>query len=235
MSAVVATPNVADASVSLALSAFPAGGTPVITRSDVNGSRRVRLREGTVITGAGTLVVVDYEPALTDDVDYTATVDASTASSLPVTVFDAGRTLAIVRSAAYPTARTAVDVDAVVSAPFSVDTGAQLHEIKGRPDPIDTGQSTRSRQATVEFLADTWDQARSLEEMVAPRGPVDAPLPPGSRVATVRFPLYPGHDLTLIVTRVTVEIDSTAVRPRRWRVTYEGRETMTGPPILEPA
>ena len=47
-----------------------AAGPAAITRTDANGSRLVRQRAGQE-TSAGSLVVVDYEPALTGDVVYT--------------------------------------------------------------------------------------------------------------------------------------------------------------------
>lgn len=165
MTAVVLTIQPATASVLIEITGAPAGAV-TITRSDVNGSRLVRLRAGQVPI-AGALSIVDYEPALTGLVRYDVVdaTPATTTASLPT-----GLNLATTVLGSTYLPQYVVTPLKLTGYEAGRESATILHEILEREDYLPTYGPMRYRRGTLTAWFATYSAARALDELCRRRG-----------------------------------------------------------------
>lgn len=204
MSTLTATAVPGLAAVRLEGADLPAG--PVtIARQDVNGTGQVRLLPGQEPT-AGTLLVVDYEAALTGPVTYTLD-DATATVELNIRA-------AVLAVAGRPNVRATIvavtDYAENTVSPSNVVTVLDREDalVLEAPHYLPTGSLT------------VWCASYSDAVTVAA-------VARAGRKVMFRQPDYPGMDryVTFSASGITPRLDSTA--QRRWTVRLDWRETPT--------
>lgn len=209
-----ATANTTTASVLLVVDA-PTGATLVaLTRTDVNGSRPVRLLDGQDLDGTGALTITDYEPALTGSVGYAVTVLAG------VTREDATATATLASTAILPRLAPAVRPDLGVTLSMvrayesSRPASTTEHVVIGRRDPLVALGVQGTRRGTLGLFCPTY------ADVIA----VEAALGTGE-IVLLRQQDFPGLDmyLTAITSQVRPFDEETTVR--RWECVVEYVET----------
>ncbi|GAA4627264.1 hypothetical protein [Cellulomonas oligotrophica] len=161
-----------------------------LTRADVNGRAAVRRLAGQDIEG-GSLIVSDYEPALTGLVVYEALVrdtDAGTDELVSASVDLTGMlSVPVLAPATLPQhGRRPLMVTNVYEA--SRRSLATVHEVVGRPDPLVTLGRLRTREGSFEVLVRDYPSAVELLQ-VYERG----------EVVLLRDPTVPGVDMYHVV------------------------------------
>jgi hypothetical protein len=183
--------------VRIEVAGAPAGALSII-RTDANGSREVRQAPDQV-TSAGTLVLVDYEPALAGDVAYTA--DGAAAS----TTLDGLVAGPVVASVVRPARRA--DVQALVDyAETYPGTPSALHVID-RDDPIVLLGNAARRQAEAGLQVETYAQAQAVVESIR-----------AGSVVMFRQVTYAGMDAYGVVTSTRVAPTLTDLDEPAWLV-----------------
>lgn len=189
MTALALLAQPATSSVLLTITGAPAG--PVtIARTDSNGVRTVRLRVGQE-PSAGTLVLVDYEPALTGDLRYEVTDSASavTVASLAGGLALTGTVIGSVYLPQY-----AVPVAAITGYESGRDRETIVHEVLDRADWLVTFGPARGRRGTLTVHCASYSSAAALDALCSRLG---EPL-------QLRQPTHPGLDMYFTVTRSRV-------------------------------
>ena len=207
MTALALTAQLATSSVLLTITGAPAG--PVtIARTDVNGVRTVRLRAGQE-PSAGTLILVDYEPALTGELRYEVT---DSAAAVTVTTLPAGLALTgtVIGSVYLP--QYAVAVTQVTGYESGRERATVIHEVIDRSDWLVTYGPTRGRRGTLTVHCATYAAAAALDALCARLG---EPL-------QLRQPTHPGLDMYFTVThsRISPAVDGAT----SWTVELEYTE-----------
>lgn len=188
-----------------------AAGTVTIARSDANGNGVVRQAVGQVVS-AGSLVVRDYEAALTGFIFYTATDSSGATVGPQFAVLENVVTLPQVAPVGQP--QYGVAIDAVVEYDATRGTGSVVHDPLGATKPIVIVGRMKLRQGNISFYAATYGSV----------GPLENVFELGS-VLMVRQPTYPGMDMYCVVTDSRVAPRADATSPRRWDVTATYVET----------
>lgn len=180
MTALTLTAQPSTSSVLLSITGAPAGAVS-ITRTDSNGTNVVRLRAGQEPSG-GTLILVDYEPALTGTLRYEVT---DTASVTTVTTMAGGLALTgtVIGSVYLP--QYAVVVSQITGYEADRAAGTIVHEVIDRPDWLLTFGPTRDRRGMLTVHCPTYAAARDLDSLCARLG---EPL-------QLRQPTHPGLDM----------------------------------------
>jgi hypothetical protein len=153
-----ATPDPSSGTVALQLTS-PAD-VLTLTRSDVNGTRPVRVPAGT-IPGSGTLTITDYEPALTGQIQYRATTATDPEASAWVTL---GGGLPRFVMPSIPLYSVEVDTVYAYSAPRA--TRGTVHEVVGRADPIIVAGRMGTRRGTLGIVCDDHGDVLRLTSMM---------------------------------------------------------------------
>lgn len=208
MTTLTATPLPELAAVRLELTGLV--GDLVLTRSDDNGQRDVRLMpDQEPINGA--LIVTDYEPALSGLITYTTpgeagwiTVDVTLALSDPAPVIHVPR---------HPQRRQVLR--SVLTYGADRDADASVHWVIDREDPIVITAPARTRTGSLSVLTNTHTDARNLEDVVGAGQPV-----------MLRTPDH-GLDMYCVVTRTSIAPAPEDTRPRRWVLSGTFTETRT--------
>jgi hypothetical protein len=233
MTTITAVPNGYQGSVDLTLTALPAGRLE-LWRYDANGSRRVRLTTADAIqeTAGGSLVVTDQEPALVGDVSYSISDGSTTIYTDPAPIGWSGAPGVLLTVAADPSSWWMPGLW-LEDWRMSRESGAQLHRIMDRTDPVDTGTADGPRTGQVVLLCDDWPQAYQLEQAIMSRDAYELQggKPATRRVVMLRQAEHVGLDVLLNVERLELAVAQGSTSPRRWRVTLTGTETFTGPPL----
>lgn len=183
-------------------------GDLVLTRSDDNGQRDVRLMPGQEpINGA--LIVTDYEPALSGLVTYTTageadwvTTDVTLALSDPAPVLHVPR---------HPQRRQRLQ--SVLTYNADRDAEATVHWIIDREDPVVISAPSRTRTGSLSILTATHTDARNLEDVVGTGQPV-----------MLRTPEH-GLDMYCVITRTSISPAAESTSPRRWVLSGTFTET----------
>lgn len=186
MTALTLTAQPATSSVLLTITGAPAG--PVtIARTDANGVRTVRLRVGQE-PSAGTLILVDYEPALIGTLRYEVIDSAATVTvaTMPAGLSLTGTVIGSVYLPSY-----AVTVTAVTGYESARDRATIVHEVLDRADWLVTYGPTRGRRGTLTVHCATYAAAAALDALCSRIG---EPL-------QLRQPTHPGLDMYFTVTR----------------------------------
>lgn len=194
-----------------------ADGAVTLTRSDANGTAPVRLLEDQEPIG-GSLVVTDYEPALTGTLTYSVTDSAA------VTVSDTADLTGLVAhpvlvSPVRPQHR--VDLVAVTDYSHSRESNATVHPIIERTDPIVIYGGLRTRQGTVNLYAPSYAEALAIEDVFD-----------SGEVALLRQTDHDGMDAYMIAERTSVSVFQGATVERRWQVAVEFVEAVVDAPLL---
>jgi hypothetical protein len=201
---ITATVVQAYAAVRLAVSGVAVDGPLTITRTDANGVHDVRLAAGAVVS-AGLLAAVDYEPALVGPVTYVA-------DGASVTV-DLGAQLAPRLSVV---GRPAVARNAVELVAYSEtsDAAPYIARVYMRQDelPITAPLSLRSGPLVLHLA--TYEEAKAVRDLAA-----------AGQVLQLRQPSFPGLDLYLVPSRVSLNTVNESLTVPEWRVTIEYLET----------
>jgi hypothetical protein len=216
-------------------------GTAVFNGPDIIGADTWRTHEGTITIPAGTTAIrpamqlMSGGPLYLDNAlierapRYLGFVTGTVSGQLvpaaaPATLTDATRPAGLwIHAAAYPTTLATFTGGGIVGSSWrpTRDTGAQLVEVIGRADPIDTGPAlARTRAHTVDVRCDDLAAARSLEDLAA-----------AGRTVVIRHNTS-GLDSTLIVEDIDGPYQDPA-NPLRWHVILRGRETLTGPYLAD--
>jgi hypothetical protein len=176
-----------------------------IIRSDVNGSRAVRLYAGADLSN-GELVTTDHEPALMGLVTYQATVHNLVTGSTEAA--NASATLdGVERSRIAPASMPQAGAwyDLAPDLRLGRETTTTLAQVINRDDPLVTLGSQTSRRGTLRIFADDYQMGTSLEQ-VFNRGDV----------VLLRQPDHPGLDMYVVGTRTSLTVQPEITRPRRW-------------------
>lgn len=228
-----ATPDAAARAVTLELVDVPLG--PVTVWRDAAGARRaVRVPEGSdrVVAG-GALTLTDYDAPLGVALAYliedpsTGTLYGPVACA-PVPHPSRG---AVMHLAGWPWVRW--EGLNVVTASLAQSTGAQLHNVIGRADPVDTGSVGLSREGQIIIDQLPWATARAIANALAP---VDAVgiyyTDPAARYVVLRHgPDLPGWDGCYVVSHVALDHSSGQPPGRQWSATLAVRESFGGPRV----
>lgn len=199
--------------VRLTVTGAPAGDL-VITRTDANGSRPVRLLPGQAPIG-GSLVTRDYEAALSGLITYQlvgdtgAVVAASTSLDVQAVIVSVP-----VRPARWSAAGT------VTAWSESRASGAIVHQVPDRPDPIVITGPLGSRSGTATLRVPTYLGADAIRE-----------LPNLGDTILIRQPSYPGLDVYATVDRMDVDPAEVTGQLVEWdvRVTFREVAAPTAP------
>lgn len=201
-------------------------GPAVITRTDHNGSAPVRLLPNQSVQG-GSLIAVDYEPAIFGPVTYRA-VDAieDVAEAAPVQLDGTPPTVASVAKPQLRAATLVLDL-----AETNTDNGTE-HTVLDDDAPLVVIAAPSTRRVTVTAWAATYAEAAELREVLTAR-----------QVVMVRYADYIGADVYGTPRRVSVSPErSSTTDPasgelaRRWIVTFElSEERRPGGPLLSAA
>lgn len=204
MTVITATVVEAYAAVRLAVSGVAVDGPLTITRTDANGVNDVRLAAGAVVS-AGLLAVVDYEPALLGPVTYTA-------DGASVTV-DLGAQLAP-RLSVVGRPALARNVVELASYAETSDAAPYIARVYMRTDdlPITAPLSLRSGPLVL-HLTD-YAEAKAVRDLAS-----------AGQILQLRQPTFPGLDLYLVPSRVSLNTVNETLTPAEWRVTFEYVET----------
>lgn len=190
----------------------PAGAPTTIVRVDANGSHVVRTRDQ-LEPIAGTMSVVDYEPALVGPIRYDLTDSAGVTVSVSTTL--AGLVaLPRLHPATLPQYATAVR--AVTGYTAGRDAASTVHDIVDREEPVVVLGVLRTRRGRLEMWCQDYATARQLEQLAAL-----------GEVLCLRQPTHPGMDMYFTATASAVEPDVNG----RWKCTLEYVEVSfpTGP------
>lgn len=208
MTALTLTAQLATASVLVQITGAPAGPV-VITCTDANGSRVVRLRDGQEPI-AGALTVQDVECALTGLLRYEVTDSAAAVTVATITL---NATLPVISLVALP--QDAVTVSLVTGYAATRTADSTVHEVIGRDDWLVTIGALRARRGPLTIWCADYAAAAALAGLCALREPM-----------MLRQPTHPGMDMYFTPESVTVEPDQT-----RWRVilTYVEVRRPSGP------
>lgn len=157
MPTITAVADPRTASVELTLSTV--SGVTGILRSDVNGTRPVRLRAGD-LAGTGARVLVDYEPAYTGLVLYRlqhatapGQVWVSLSADLPRFIVPAVPQFSVV-------------AQAVTSYQAARRSRSTFHEVIGRASPLVAAQRMGLRTGSMEVQFETHAQAQDLMDVL---------------------------------------------------------------------
>lgn len=158
MASVEATPDARTAAVTLNLSTVY--GVSGILRSDVNGTRPVRLPAG-ALDGSGPRTVVDYEPALSGLIQYrlqhnTAPGDVWTELS--------GADLPRFHLPAIP--QFSVTAEAVTAYSATRASRSRFHDVIGRSSPLVVAGRMATRAGTLEAVFGTYGEAEDLIDVL---------------------------------------------------------------------
>lgn len=171
-----------------------------LTRTDANGTRAVRMREGDGIVG-GALLVTDYEAALSGPVSYTVTTTEAVTTTTSLDVAQTWLTVPVVPTYSYP-------VDLVTGYEANSEPTTTVHLIIGRADPILSLGVMRMRSGRLDLWCASYDDAEAIVGVYS-RG----------QVVMLRQPDHPGLDMYHAATgavRVTPHPENTPTR--RWAV-----------------
>lgn len=205
MTTVTLTPLTGLAAVRIEVAAAPSGAL-TITRTDTNGVGTVRLLPGQE-PSAGSLVVIDYEAALTGTLTYEVLDSAAT---LVTATTELGVAFPWITGAAMPQYRQ--QVTAVTEYREQSATRGIVHQIIDGPDvvtPTRLGLRTGSLTAWCPSYAD----ATHLRE-VAREG----------EVVMFRQPDHPGMDMYAVFESVDVAPRTDPTATVRWTVGFAFRE-----------
>lgn len=209
-----ATANTTTAAVLLVVDA-PTGATLVaLTRTDVNGSRPVRLLDGQGLDGTGALTITDYEPALTGAVGYAVTVlnGAVREDATDTVTFDG--TVMLPRLAPAVRPDLGVTLTMVRTYEASRASTTTVHDVIGRPDPLVSLGVQGTRRGTLGLFAPTYSGALDVEAALG-----------AGEVVLLRQQTYAGLDMYLTATSSQVRPFDDETTIRRWEVTVEYVET----------
>lgn len=209
-----ATANTSTAAVLLVVDA-PAGSSLVaLTRTDVNGSRPVRLLDGQDLDGTGALTITDYEPALTGTVGYAVTIlDGATREDATATVTFEG-TAMLPRLAPAVRPDLGVTLSMVRTYEASRASTTTVHDVIGRRDPLVSLGVQGARRGVMGLFCPTYADALDVEAALG-----------AGEVVLLRQQTYPGMDLYLTATSSLVRPSDEETTIRRWEVTVEFVET----------
>lgn len=208
------TPQAATASVSITVTTSTL--TPlVLTRSDANGTSLVRLRAGQVPV-AGTMTVVDYEPALTGPLTYDV-AETSGAHKSASTTLDGlldGRPRL-----------TAVQMPQLTHSPRIITgySAARLnattpHLIVNRADPVVVLGPVRSRTGRMVIWCSDYADAKACSDVLS-----------AGQVLILRQADHPGMDMTFLAADHTIDpLTERTAQGWRWSVTVAFTETNAG-------
>lgn len=185
----------------VAVDVISTAGDTTIVRVDANGSRLVRLRSGQEPIG-GSMSVVDYEAALVGPIRYDLT-DSAGALVSASTSLDGLVDLPQLHTATMPQNRA--QLVAVTGYSAQRSSGAPVHEVIGRPDPVVTGGPFRKRRGRLDVWCQDYAAARELEQL--------AEL---AEVLCFRQPTHPGMDMYIHASATSTEPDA-----HRWKVSLE--------------
>lgn len=179
-----------------------------ISRSDANGGGTVRVSAG-VLPTSNPPVIIDYEPAITGTLMYTAFFE----SAPPVTVFlgplggdktwlmpplQPGQSISPTLITGYAAARR---------------SGNTFHDVIDRPDPAVTLAPLRTRTGTLDVFCLSYTEAAAVVELHRSAG-----------VLLLRQPDYPGLDMYYAVAGDVYLTPAQLQDPIRWRVQIDYRE-----------
>lgn len=182
MTALALTPQPGTASVTLSVTAAPAG--PVtLTRTDTNGTAPVRLRTGQAPI-AGAMVVQDNEPALTGPITYQVVDSAGVTTSVSTTL---GITGARVSSVQLPS--LAAVPEQVTGYDSAASSATVVHWPVDRGDPVVICRPARTREGTLTLFASTSAAARVMAGVLSP-----------GRMLMLRQSDHPGLDMYFVPT-----------------------------------
>lgn len=184
-----------------------------LTRADVNGTRPVRLYAAQGLSG-GTLVISDYEAALTGLVTYTGITSTSgVQESASASVSDVGTDATVLAPANLPQYLTPVPLITGVEGSRTAQT--TVHDVVGRPDPLVVLGPLGTRRGMLDIFVDEYVTGLALLS-VYERG----------EVVLLRQPDVPGLDMYHVAMRASLGRDQT-----RWKLAVEYVEVNapTGP------
>lgn len=185
MSTVTAVPDARTASVDLTISS--AAGLTGIIRADINGTRRVRLREDQ-LPATGMLTVTDWEPALTGLIQYRLEGQAGDAWTT------VGADLPRFHIPSIPQYSQAVETVHQYSS--SRETRSIFHEVINRNDSMVAEGRMTPRSGDLAIFFDTYQGARDLEDLLE-RG----------KVVHYRQSEHPGMDMYFHATSLRIDPD----------------------------
>jgi len=209
-----ATANATTAAVLLVVDA-PTGATLVaLTRTDVNGSRPVRLLDGQDLDGTGALTITDYEPALTGAVGYAVTIlDGVTREDATDTVtFDGTAMLPRLAPAVRPDLGVTLTMVRTYEATRASTT--TVHDVIGRTDPLVSLGVQGTRRGALGLFCPTYADARAVEATLG-----------AGEVVLLRTQEFEGLDMYLVGTSSQVRPFDDETTIRRWEVVVEFVET----------
>ena len=176
-----------------------------LTRSDANGLRAVRLYEDQNPL-SGSLIVTDYEAALTGPITYTVT---TTETATDTTALDLDETWLMVPV----TPQHSVEVALVTGYGEASEAGSTVHRIIGGRATL-TLRPLGSREGTLGIWCPDYPSAAAVRAVYG-RG----------EVVLLRQPDHAGLDLYHAATgRVSITPHDDATQPRRWQVEVEYTE-----------
>lgn len=175
---------------SVVISTDNAKGVTAILRSDINGTRPVRMERGT-LPDSNALRITDWEPALSGLIQYrtvhpTDSIDAWTAlpdAELPRFILPSIPQFSVV-------AQTVTEYSAVR------ESRAIFHKVIGRTAPLVAEGRLEPRTGTLTCLFDSYAEAKDLEDLLE-RG----------QTVMYRQQEHPGLDMYFHPSRATINVD----------------------------
>lgn len=157
MTTITATPDPENGTVTIRITR-----TETITsliRADVNGTRAVRVPAGAFPAGtSGTITIIDHEAAFHGVISYRAGTADPAWTAFPEDM-PPRFTLPM-----FPTLSRSVELVDTFST--SRETGATVHEILGRSDPIIVTTAMKSRRGSFSVICESYDQAVDVEALL---------------------------------------------------------------------
>ena len=204
---ITATPQPATASVLLEVTDDTTPAAFSLLRSDVTGIRPVRLYPLQDLD-SGSLIVTDYEAALTGPIIYTVATESASASTTTTLDVDADWLNVPVAP------QHSEQLELVTGLTEASEAMSTAHKIIDREDTVLTLRPLRNRAGTLELWCSTYAKARAVRA-VYNRG----------EVVLYRQSAHPGLDMYHAATgKVSVEPAAEETTPRRWVVRVEFTE-----------
>ena len=205
VTALTATPDTTAGTVLLSITGAPAGAV-VLTRTDVNGANPVRMRTGQAVS-SGSLILTDYEPALTGGISYDVVDSAGTRKSAATTLEKPGGYLERFAAVQVPSSQHVATL--ITGYDAERPTSTTVHEIVGREDPVPVVGPLRLRRGSLEVFSKDYAEARHAAATAS------APL------LMFRQSDYPGMDMWLTPTRIRTRPLEETAGGWRWSTTIE--------------